>query len=66
VREGNDTSKWRLASDGYDASIPGGYSAHGDVIVDWDEDIKEAWFQGCIKAGADCHGHMLGDHRMVY
>jgi len=66
VKAGNDTSKWRLSSDAYDASKPGGYSGHGDVWVDWDEGIEQEWFKGCILAGADCHAHMLGDHRMLY
>ena len=66
VKEGNDTTKWRLSSDAYDTSKPGGYSAHGDVIVDWDEDVKKAWFEGCIMNGADCHAHMIGNNRMLY
>jgi hypothetical protein len=66
VKEGNDTSKWRLSSDAYASSKPGGYSAHGDVWVDWDEDIEKAWMDGCIRAGADCHAHMIGNHRALY
>ena len=66
VQEGNDTSKWRLSSDAYDTSKPGGYSAHGDVWVDWDEDVEKAWMDGCIRVGADCHAHMIGDNKMLY
>jgi len=66
VKKGNDTSKWRLSSDAYGTSKPGGYSAHGDIWVDWDEDVEKAWMEGCIKAGADCHGHMIGDRRALY
>ena len=66
VREGNDTGKWRLSSDAYGAKKPGGYSAHGDVWVNWDEDVEKAWMEGCIRAGADCHAHMIGNHRALY
>jgi len=66
VKQGNDTSKWRLSSDAYAASKPGGYSAHGDVWVDWDEDIEKALMEGCLKAGADCHAHMIGNNKMLY
>ncbi len=62
----DDTSKWRLASDAYDASMPGGYSMHSDWMDGWNPEIKRAWSDNCVKAGVDCHAHLLGDGRMLY
>ncbi len=58
--------KWRLASDSYDASKPGGYSSHGDWFNGWRHDVSEAWFKSCLVAKKDCHSHLLGDGRMIY
>jgi hypothetical protein len=58
--------KWRLASDMYDPTKPGGYSAHGDWFNGWRKDISEAWFKNCLVAKKDCHSHLLGDGRMIF
>ncbi len=58
--------KWRLSSDKYSTSLPGGYSAHGDWFNGWKHDVSEAWFKGCLVAKKDCHAHLLGDGRMIY
>jgi hypothetical protein len=60
------TDGWRLVSDGYDASKPGGYSAHGDWFGAWDPEIAETWTRDCVNAGVDCHSHLLGDGREMY
>jgi hypothetical protein len=62
----HNTAKWRLASDNYATTIPAGYSMHADVWINWQEDIKQAWFENCVKAGKDCHSHLLGDGRTYY
>ncbi len=66
VPQGETTANWRLASDTYAKSIPAGYSMHGDFWMDWDEEIKSTWMERCVRAGRDCHGHMLGDGREIY
>ncbi|MES2990484.1 MAG: DUF1996 domain-containing protein [Pseudomonadota bacterium] len=58
--------KWRLVSDSYDTTKPGGYSSHGDWFNGWRHDISEAWFKNCLVAKKDCHSHLLGDGRMTY
>lgn len=60
------TSKWRLASDTYDAKLPGGYSSHGDWFNGWNPAISDAWFKNCLVAKKDCHSHLLGDGRMIF
>ena len=58
--------RWRLASDRYDPSLPGGYSSHGDWFNGWKSDISDAWAKSCVQAKKDCHSHLLGDGRMIY
>lgn len=66
VPSGESSSNWRLASDNYSKAIPAGYSMHGDIWMAWDEDVKHAWMENCVRAGRDCHAHLLGDGRQVY
>jgi hypothetical protein len=57
---------WRLSSDTYDTSLPGGYSSHGDWFNGWKKDISDTWAVNCVQARKDCHAHLLGDGRMMY
>ena len=66
VAEANAPLRWRLASDGYDASLPAGYSSHGDWFNGWKSDIMAAFVKNCDQAAADCHAHLLGDGREIY
>lgn len=59
------TAKWRLASDMYDESLPGGRSAHGDYMMGWQQDIIQAWQRNCINGRRDCHADLLGDYRIL-
>lgn len=63
---GRDTSKWRLSSDAYDLSKPGGYSMHGDIWFNWQEDIAQTWTDKCVRASNDCHAFLIGDGRELY
>jgi hypothetical protein len=65
VKEANAPARWRLASDNYDRSLPGGYSAHGDWFNGWKPDFMSVWMSKCLNASADCHSHLLGDGRMM-
>jgi hypothetical protein len=66
VPPGTKSSEWRLASDMYDASLPGGYSAHGDWFEGWDREVAETFVKNCDRASKDCQSHMLGDGRMIF
>ncbi len=66
VKEANAPLRWRLASDAYSASAPGGYSAHADWMNGWKPDIMNAWVKNCVVAARDCHSHLLGDGREFY
>lgn len=59
------TSGWRLASDMYDASMPGGLSVHADWFEAWDAEIVETFVSRCINSALDCHSHLLGDGRAI-
>jgi hypothetical protein len=66
VPEGTKSSEWRLASDMYEESLPGGYSAHADWFEGWDPEVAEAFVKNCDQASKDCQSHMLGDGRMIF
>ena len=60
------TSKWRLSSDNYSTSTAGGYSAHADFMMGWDEDLHKVLVDRCLNPGLDCHAHLTGDGRMFF
>lgn len=66
VPKSNDPLHWRLSSDKYDSSLPGGYSSHGDWFNGWQEEVSNSWAKSCLAAGKDCHSHLLGDGRMIF
>ena len=66
VKEANAPLRWRLSSDTYDSSLPGGYSSHGDWFNGWDVNFSNVWLKNCDQAARDCHGHLIGDGREMY
>lgn len=66
VTESGSTAFWRLSSDNYPSSTPGGYSVHADWFGGWDQNIERTWVQRCLNAAMDCHGFLLGDGREIY
>jgi len=60
------TAGWRLSSDMYDRSLPGGFSLHGDWFAAWDEAIVKTFVENCNNPAVDCGSHMLGDGREMY
>jgi Domain of unknown function (DUF1996)/Domain of unknown function (DUF4124) len=62
----NQTKNWRLASDNYANTAPGGYSAHADWVNGWDEKIMAGFVKNCLNKALDCHAHLLGDGRMFF
>jgi Domain of unknown function (DUF1996) len=57
---------WRLSSDMYDDTLPGGMSAHADWFDGWEPEIAETFVERCVRSGVDCHSHLLGDGRQIY
>jgi hypothetical protein len=66
VPAGSSSKDWRLSSDMYDPSIPGGFSAHGDWFEGWDRQVAETFVTRCLQPSSDCHSHLLGDGRMIF
>jgi hypothetical protein len=60
------TTGYRLASDMYSASQPGGFSAHGDWWNGWDPEISKTFVEQCVEPALDCHSHLLGDGRAMF
>jgi hypothetical protein len=60
------TAGWHLASDMYDTSLPGGFSAHADWFDGWDPAVVKTFVERCINPALDCHSHLLGDGRAIY
>lgn len=58
-----DTTKWRLSSDNYATSLPGGYSAHADWANGWNETFMQTFIDNCLNKKLDCAAHLLGDGR---
>jgi hypothetical protein len=66
VKEKDAPLHWRLSSDMYDTSMPGGYSYHADWWNGWNQTILHQWMDNCDRAPADCHAHLLGNNQMFY
>lgn len=52
---------YRLSSDNYSHSIPGGYSLHADWMNGWDESIIARFVKSCLNERRNCGGPNLGD-----
>ena len=66
VTEAGATARWRLASDNYDKTIPGGYSLHADWFNGWDPKVLETFVKNCLQANKDCGVDVLGDGTRLY
>ena len=60
------TAGYRLASDMYNTSQPGGFSAHADWWNGWDPAVSKTFVERCINPALDCRSHLLGDGRAMY
>jgi hypothetical protein len=60
------TTGWRLSSDMYSTSKPGGFSGHGDWFNGWNQSIATMWIKNCDNAAKDCHAHLLGQGNEIY
>lgn len=66
VTEANSPLRWRLSSDNYSSSLPGGYSSHGDWFNGWRPEIMDTFVKYCDQTAVDCHSYLLGDGRIIY
>jgi hypothetical protein len=66
VKEADAPLHWRLSSDMYDPSLPGGYSGHADYFFGWKPDVMKTFITDCIQNSSDCHANLLGDGTMLY
>jgi hypothetical protein len=57
---------WRLSSDNYPSTSPGGYSAHGDYVMGWDPATMAKIIKNCDNPSVDCHANLLGDGTWLY
>lgn len=60
------SASWRLSSDNYPATMPGGYSGHGDYMMGWDAKTMQTFITNCDNTSKDCHGYLLGDGTILY
>lgn len=66
VQQTGETAYWRLSSDMYSTSLPGGFSIHGDWMNGWQPEAIRTFVRNCNNPPADCHAHLLGDGREMY
>lgn len=57
---------FRLDSDDYAKSKPGGFSANAKWFDAWDPDLVATWVPKCVNTALDCYSHLLGDGRETY
>ncbi len=66
VPAGSDTTKWRLSSDMYPNTSPGGYSGHGDWFNGWKPEIMDLIVKKCLNAKMNCGSNSLPDGRDMF
>jgi hypothetical protein len=66
VHEADETAHWRLSSDNYATSLPGGLSIHADWWNGWSESIMKDIVANCLRRGLDCPMGNLNDGRVLY
>jgi hypothetical protein len=57
---------WRLSSDMYGTSIPGGLSAHADWVNGWDPQTMATIVAQCLNKGLDCDVGTIGNGTTLY
>ena len=65
IPKNGNTRTWRLTSDNYSASLPGGASLHADYWAMWSKnpiDWMARMTEQCNNSGADCHQNYFGLH----
>lgn len=62
----NQTTDWRLSSDNYATTSPGGYSTHADWVNGWDGQTMAGIVKNCLQKNVDGHAHPLCEGRVFY
>jgi hypothetical protein len=57
---------WRLSSDMYATTTPGGYSAHADWMNGWDQTTMTTFTTFCLDRSMDCGVGLLGNGWEIY
>jgi hypothetical protein len=57
---------WRLSSDTYAASLPGGFSAHADWMYGWVPSVMQTIVTQCINKAVDCGVGSIGNGTTLY
>lgn len=60
IKKGQNTGNWRLSSDNYASSIPGGRSLHADWWGGWDERFANRMVDNCTNMPMDCGVNFMG------
>ena len=66
VTAGSSPASWRLTSDMYGPSTPGGLSAHADWMNGWDPATIETIVTQCLNKALDCGVGAIGDGRALF
>lgn len=62
----DSNAKYRLSSDNYSTTYPGGYSLHADWMNGWDEGTITRMVKNCLNNPKNCGGPNLGDGQTLY
>jgi hypothetical protein len=66
VLAGDDTTKWRLASDSYAWSEPAGYSMHADWLNGWEPKTIQQIVEKYLNPGMECGASLIGAGEELY
>jgi hypothetical protein len=66
VLTGANPAFWRLSSDMYSTSMPGGFSAHADWMNGWDQTTMTTFTSFCLDKSLDCGVGLLGNGWEIY
>ena len=62
LKRGENTATWRLSSDNYSSSLPGGYSNHADYLVAWQVYWMNRITAQCNRIPFNCGTNSVGLH----
>lgn len=60
------SATYRLSSDNYPSTQPGGFSLHADWMNGWDQTIVQRMVNGCLVGRKNCGGPNLGDGETLW
>ena len=63
--DSTNTSKWRIASDGYSTDLPGGYSMHADWMNGWQQRTLNTIIAEIINKSLDAGVNNLGNGQQL-